>query len=397
MGSSTVENLKPLIFSVYIPTFLFAVAQGLLIPILPIHARDNLGANEALIGMVVGARYLGAMTFDIPAGILISSFGLRKTMITGIVVFALASICAALSPTILLLIISRITAGISLSLWGISRHSYIAVSVKSSIRGRALSLFGGIARIGMIIGPILGGILAQYTNILIPFYTQTLIAIIILILALFSARTLTIKSDTFDNNFSLKATMYTFSKFRKDFFTLGVVAVAIQFLRAAREFIIPVWGDDIGLRVDEIGFVTGISYLVDALMFPIAGILMDKYGRKSSAIPALILIGISLALIPFSTTYLLLIIVGIIAGIGNGISSGLILTMGSDLSPKNRPGEFLGIWRFISDSGGVVAPLYIGWLATITTLALSSTLSSGIAVFGLLVIFISKETKDRND
>ena len=68
MGSSTVENLKPLIFSVYIPTFLFAVAQGLLIPILPIHARDNLGANEALIGMVVGARYLGAMTFDIPAG-----------------------------------------------------------------------------------------------------------------------------------------------------------------------------------------------------------------------------------------------------------------------------------------------------------------------------------------
>ena len=53
--------------------------------------------------MVVGARYLGAMTFDIPAGILISSFGLRKTMITGIVVFALASICSALSPTILLL------------------------------------------------------------------------------------------------------------------------------------------------------------------------------------------------------------------------------------------------------------------------------------------------------
>ena len=386
MGSSTVENLKPLIFSVYIPTFLFAVAQGLLIPILPIHARDNLGANEALIGMVVGARYLGAMTFDIPAGILISSFGLRKTMITGIVVFALASICAALSPTILLLIISRITAGI--------RHSYIAVSVKSSIRGRALSLFGGIARIGMIIGPILGGILAQYTNILIPFYTQTLIAIIILILALFSARTLTIKSDTFDNNFSIKATMYTFSKFRKDFFTLGGVAVAIQFLRAAREFIIPVWGDDIGLRVDEIGFVTGISYLVDALMFPIAGILMDKFGRKSTAIPSLILLGISLSLIPISTTYLLLTIVGIIAGIGNGISSGLILTLGSDLSPKNRPGEFLGIWRFISDSGGLIAPLSIGWIAAIATLTVSSTISSGIAIFGLVIIFFSRETKN---
>ena len=93
-------------------------------------------------------------------------------------------------------------------------------------------------------------------------------------------------------------------------------------------------------------------------MFPVAGILMDKFGRKSTAIPSLILLGISLSLIPISTTYLLLTMVGIIAGIGNGISSGLILTLGSDLSPKNRPGEFLGIWRFISDSGGLIAPLF---------------------------------------
>ena len=121
---------------------------------------------------------------------------------------------------------------------------------------------------------------------------------------------------------------------------------------------------------------------------------MDKFGRKSTAIPSIILLGISLSLIPISTTYLLLTIVGIIAGIGNGISSGLILTLGSDLSPKNRPGEFLGIWRFISDSGGLIAPLSIGWIATIATLTFSSTISSGVAIFGLIIIFFSRETKN---
>ena len=394
MKISASENIKPLVFSVYIPTFLFAIAQGLLIPVLPIHAKDTLGANEAMIGMVVAARYLGVMAFDIPAGILISSFGLRKTMIVGIILFALAAIGAALSPTISLLIISRILAGISFSLWSISRHSYIAISVKSSIRGRALSLFGGTTRIGMIIGPILGGILAYYVGILIPFYTQGLIALIILILAIYSTRNLVTESGAFDNSFSVRETVNTFSKYRKDFATLGILAVCIQFLRAAREFIIPVWGDDIGLDLDEIGFITGISYLIDALMFPIAGILMDKFGRKSTAIPSLILLGISLSLIPFSTTYLLLTMVGIIAGIGNGISSGLILTLGSDLSPKNRPGEFLGIWRFISDSGSLIAPLSIGWIATIATLTFASTISSGIAIFGLVIVFFSRETKN---
>ena len=67
-------------------------------------------------------------------------------------------------------------------------------------------------------------------------------------------------------------------KYRKDFATLGLLAVCIQFLRAAREFIIPVWGDNIGLDIDEIGFITGISYFIDSLMFPISGILMDKFG-----------------------------------------------------------------------------------------------------------------------
>ena len=70
MKISASENIKPLVFSVYIPTLLFAIAQGLLIPVLPIHAKDSLGANEAMIGMVVAARYLGVKAFDIPLSLI---------------------------------------------------------------------------------------------------------------------------------------------------------------------------------------------------------------------------------------------------------------------------------------------------------------------------------------
>jgi len=82
LDKSAKSTLKSLIWTVYFPSFLLAIGQGIMIPILPLHARETMGANELMIGMVVAARHFGTMGFDIPAGVLISMFGLRKTMIS---------------------------------------------------------------------------------------------------------------------------------------------------------------------------------------------------------------------------------------------------------------------------------------------------------------------------
>ena len=61
---------------------------------------------------------------------------------------------------------------ISFSLWMISRHSFIAIAVPIEIRGRAISIFGGFGRFATILGPFIGGIVAEFIGIRIPFVIQ---------------------------------------------------------------------------------------------------------------------------------------------------------------------------------------------------------------------------------
>jgi MFS family permease len=135
-------------------------------------------------------------------------------------------------------------------------------------------------------------------------------------------------------------------------------------------------------------------------MFPISGYIMDKFGRRFTGIPAFIILGSSLVLIGtvgspilFLTPYATLIIAAILSGVGNGISSGLVLTLGSDLSPPNNRGGFLGIWRFISDSGGAAGPTVMGVVANSFSLATASFSSGIIAITGIIFLrFFVKET-----
>ena len=380
------------------------MGQGLLIPVLPIFARDTFQSGDLLIGFLIAARHFGTMGFDVPAGLLVGRFGLNRTMVAGVVLFGISAIFAGLSGNFSLLLFSRLLAGASFALWSISRHAYIASVIPNENRGKALSLFGGLGRIATIIGPLIGGILAQFVSIRAPFFFQAFIAGLTLILITTTSRNLEF-NDKKSNEGYLIDLRNTFIDNRNAYLTAGMAAVALQFLRASREIVIPLWGDNIGLRKDEIGYITTLSFAVDSLMFPIAGFIMDKFGRRYTGIPAFIILGFSLVLIGtvdnplmFLTSYSTLILSAIMSGIGNGISSGLVLTIGSDLSPPNNRGGFLGIWRLISDGGGAAGPTVMGIIANSYSIATASFSSGIIAITGIIFLrFFVKETLEKNN
>jgi len=394
--TSVRSTVRSLIWSVYAPSFLLSIGQGILIPVLPGFAKEEMAASIGLIGLVVAARYIGTMIFDVPAGILVGRIGLRKTMTAGVLLFGIAAIWAGMSPNFSSLMAARLLAGASYALWSISRHSYIAAVVPMDVRGRALALFGGLSRIATILGPLIGGILAEFVGIRVPFFAQATVAIFTLLMILVTAKNMVEPQQTGMRRNVFKELGSVISTHRSDFATAGVAAIALQFLRSGREFLIPVWGEEIGLGKDQIGYIATISFAVDSMMFPLVGYSMDRWGRKSTGIPAFLVLGMAIALIPQTGTFGALLAVGLLAGLGNGLSSGFVLITGTDLSPKNNPGGFLGVWRFISDTGGASGPVAIGGLAQIVTLGVASLATAGIGAFGaFMLIFIVKETMTR--
>ena len=135
-------------------------------------------------------------------------------------------------------------------------------------------------------------------------------------------------------------------------------------IRAGRFLIIPLWGSQqLGLNAAQIGTIVTAAAIVDVAMFIPAGMLMDRFGRKVAAVPSFSLMALGIGLVPFTTSFLTLLLVAALIGMGNGLGSGLMMTLGADLAPPGATGEFLGVWRLIGDIGAVAGPIVIGIVA----------------------------------
>ncbi len=224
-------KITSLIWSVYAPSFLLSLGQGILIPVLPLFAgadEGGLGGTALIVGLAVSGRHIGTMIFDVPAGICVSRFGLKKTMVVGVGLFALAAVGAGLAPGLWVLIAMRLLAGVSFALWSISRHAYIAQAVPIQSRGRALSLFGGISRIAMILGPLLGGLVGEYAGLRAPFFAQALVGGLTLLLVLLTMRRLIDVARPSDGHNIYAVLGQTVSSHRREFSTAGLAAICLS-------------------------------------------------------------------------------------------------------------------------------------------------------------------------
>src|SRR5215472_743851 len=146
-----------LLLPVYVPTLLLSLGQGVLIPTLPLYAK-SLGVSFALVSLAVGASGVGTLLADLPAGVLLERVGRRPAMLFGCGSVALTCLLVPLLQNFPVLVVLQFVGGIGSALWSISRHVYLADSTVPDERGRAISTFGGINRIGTFGGPAVGGV-----------------------------------------------------------------------------------------------------------------------------------------------------------------------------------------------------------------------------------------------
>ena len=142
-----------------------------------------------------------------------------------------------------------------------------------------------------------------------------------------------------------------------------------------------------------IGLVYSLSAVVDmSLSYPV-GIVMDRWGRKWTGVPSIVGFVIGLAILPFAQNFWTLLAAGLMLGVGNGLSTGLVMIIGMDLSPPGQRGQFLGVWRLIGDAGWVGGPLLAGLMVEILNLAAASFFAAGLGVLGgLVLLFLVPET-----
>lgn len=389
MTSARPFRLRSLAISVYLPSFLFAVGQGAMIPVIPLFALE-LGASMALAGTIVALRGIGMLSFDLPAGVLVSRLGERWAMILGTVALALVAVGASLGRSVLVLAPLMFVMGCAWSIWMLARLSYATEVAPPELRGRVLSLLGGSNRLGNFIGPIVGGVIGEWAGLTSAFYVQAGLAaaaavVMFVVVPDDEGRDVAEASA----HGSLHGLVREHSRV---FATAGVVAIAIAMLRSTRQVVIPLWGSAIGLTAGQVGLLFGLSSAIDLLMFYPAGVVMDRYGRKWTAIPCLLALAAGLMVIPLTRTFAGLLAASLVAGFGNGMGAGINMTLGADHAPAAIRAEFLGVWRFITDIGTAGGPLALSLLTAVSTLGIATVAigSVGFVGAGMMYGFVAE-------
>lgn len=359
----------PLILPVFVPAMLLAVALVMLVPILPLYVQ-SFGASYWLVGVVLAGQSLGTVLGDLPSGLVLARLGQKRAMSVGNSLTLVGFLASAFAPTLLMLLLCQMVLGVGLSIFFVSRHAYITQVTELATRGRAMALFGGIMRAGRLFGPWLGGLLANRYGFRLPFVVMAgMVAVVIVCILRFVPADAPRQRAASAENYGAQL----FTIWRKQwriFSSVGVAFLLAQLVRRGPSAIIPLYGADmLGLDVAQIGAVLSLSAAIDFSLFYTSGILMDRFGRKWAIVPGFFIQGIGLALIPFTTSFATLVAAACVITLGNGITSGTMMTLAADLAPEDNPGPFLASWRLLGSGGMAIGPLLVGAVADIVALS----------------------------
>ncbi len=379
---------RQLALAVYVPTFFLAFGQGVILPTMPLYATE-FEPSLSLVGIAVAALAFGTMLADIPAGMLLDRVGRRPMMLAGTVMVALSSVGLAVAQTFPELIVYRLAGGVGAACWGISRLAFMTDVVPPALRGRSLSTFGGLQRIGTFVGPVTGGLVASQFGLRASFVLAAALAV-----------SATAISALFVPETRAPATVAARQRWRtlgvamrkqwKDVLGAGSAQIFAQMIRSGRQIIVPLYGAHvIGLDAAAVGTIISISAIIDMSLFVPAGMLMDRLGRKYASIPSFLVMAAGMALLPLTDSFTGLLAVTAVIGLGNGLGSGTMMTLGADLAPREAAGEFLGLWRFVGDAGQMGGPLIVGSTADLVGFGPAALALAGIGVLAAGTIYFA--------
>ena len=410
--------LRRLVRPVYLPTIAGTFGLALLVPVLPLYLTDA-GLSLRTASLVLAGVGLGASLGGLPAGALIARVGERVVMFVAIAVIAVTSAALGLSDAALALIALRLGTGAANIGLRLSRQTYITRRVATRARGRAMSTIGGSFRVSLFVGPLIGGFLADRFGYEVTFLVAgavTALGVIPPLLQPPSERAEVLGDGSSDREpagddadpdgahspprvqADPVGLFRAIARHRRILAVAALVPMLTMAVREGRYVVLPLIGDDLGLSPTAVGALVTVGTAADLMLFPVAGVLMDRVGRLAAMIPSFALIAAGLVILGAADTTFWAVVAGAVMGVGNGLGSGALLTFGSDLAPSEAPGPFLAAIAVIQDAGKVIGPLVVGFVGSAASLGTASFVLAGLMVVVIVwMLLVIGETSERDD
>ena len=372
---------RRVILPAYGPTVLVAIGYGAILPLVALSARA-LGASVGTAALIVALTGIGQLLGDLPAGALAARIGERRALIAACLVDSLALVGAFLAQSLIMLGAAVLVTGLAGAVFSLARQAYLTEAIPIRMRARALSTLGGTFRIGSFIGPFVGAAIVSRWTIGSAYGFAAAMSLAAALLTALLPDITRHQRSADQAGHRHRGVLSVLLEHRRVLTTLGVGILIISAARSTRQSIVPLWAESHGIDAATTSLIFGISAGVDMLLFYPGGVIMDRFGRVWVAVPSMVVLGLGFLLLPLTSGPLTIGLIAALMGLGNGISAGIVMTLGADASPSDARAQFLGGWRLCSDFGNALGPLVISGVSLVAPLAVAAMTMGALTWLG---------------
>ena len=375
------RSLMPHLRPIYTPWVCASLSVSILAVSLPLSILEH-GRSYGSISVVMGAGGVGAALGALRVGVLTDRWGSARVAAGALAVIAAGSCLLGTTTIVALLAIAQLAIGRGVIGVMLSRQAVLTSTVSTELRGRAMSLMGGSMRLSVLVGTAGGGVLYDLFGDRWTFVAAGVISATGIFAVLPELRQN--REPTASARGGWADLFHVFRQHRRRLVAGGMFGMFVMTAREGRMVVLPLVGVALDLSPAAIGGLVAVGYTADLVLFPVSGYVMDRFGRLAAMFPAYGLLAIGLGMLATADTAIMAIVAGVLMGVGNGMSSGSLFTIGSDLAPEEGTASFLSGISVLNDTGRVVGPVLVGVTAKAFGLDVAAAVLAMVMVTGLV-------------
>jgi len=328
--------------------FAFQSVFAILVPTIPIYL-SRFEAKGAEIGFLIGIFSLSSLILRPIVGRGLSNISERNFMIAGALLCVFSSIAYLLAPPFWPFLVVRIFHGIGIALFTTAIYTLVANITPEMHRGQLISYFYLAGNMAFAIGPYFGMLLINQFNFVVLFSVCTGISLCSLIIAIKLDKKKVIPLEI------LSLRIQTLLS--REALPSSIIAFMLNIIWGTLCAFFPLYALGHGVSNPGIFFVFLAITLI--LGRTLGGKILDTYDRRKLLIPCLIAIIISLAILTFSTTLPMFILVAVVLGTGWALLYPSLLIYAIESAGSAR-GPAMATFTGLADLGAGIGPMIMG-------------------------------------
>ncbi len=380
-------------------SFLATIGMTIVLPVLPFVVQRYLpnGADLALWVGVLESVYALCAFFAAPVlGVLSDRYGRRPVLIISVLGSAVGYLMFGIGGAIWVLLLSRIIDGLTAGDMPVL-FAYLADITEPEERAKRYGLLGGLSGVGFMIGPAMGGLLAQIDLNAPVFVTAAIAAVIGLLTALVLPETHRpenrIRSVKVSDLHPFKVIGDAFKRKELRAILIGFTLISLPFSFFANNFSVLAI-DTIGWGPTQVGLLTsGVGVTDIVIQGVLLGMLVKWLGERGVVIGGMLgqLVGcIGLAVTAaFVPSAILFGIAAMFLAAGQGAQTATMDGMLSGAVDASEQGWLAGAFTALGSGVQMVGPLLAGWLYVTVSHAFAYWLGAGLIVLAIVVVTVS--------